>query len=188
MNIYLAGRYGRRCELAGYAQDLRDAGHLVTSRWLLGKHEMLDEKPSHDEAMRFALEDIQDLEAADVLAAFTESPGYQVGRGSGGRHVEFGYALAKCMEVCVIGHRENVFCHLPSVHHFNSFLDFMRHVDDRKKPRRMKANLDSYWPEHRMDHDEQIGCSSIPRCQPIYDSNEHKELYGKCTDDSQQAD
>ena len=37
MKIYLAARYSRIEELNVYAQELRDMGYEVTSRWLLGR-------------------------------------------------------------------------------------------------------------------------------------------------------
>lgn len=130
--IYLAGRYSRREELLRIGKQLKGMGHEVTSRWLLGKHEMKDERPGHEEAMMFAEEDIQDILKADVLVAFTEEPGAQKGRARGGRHVEFGYAIARGMRVCVVGHRENVFCHLPEVMHFDSTERFMSWARRRK--------------------------------------------------------
>jgi nucleoside 2-deoxyribosyltransferase len=44
----------------------------------------------------------------------------------GGRHVEFGYALAKGKRVVVIGERENVFHHHPSVKLHASVDDWLR--------------------------------------------------------------
>jgi len=124
LKIYIAGRYGRRKELAECAEELRAIGHSITSRWLTGIHDALDEKPSIEEARRFALEDLEDLNAADILLAFTEAPGETQGRARGGRHVELGYAIAKGKPICIIGHRENVFCSLPEVFHFDTFRAF----------------------------------------------------------------
>ena len=43
-------------------------------------------------AQPFALEDYADVSAADIVVSFTEAPGSGAARG--GRHVEFGLALA----------------------------------------------------------------------------------------------
>lgn len=126
IKFYFAGRYGRRKELLEYAEALRCAGHEVTSRWLNGEHEMHDEKPSHDQAKMFAMDDLQDIHRADILVAFTESPGDANGRARGGRHVELGYALARGMYVIVVGHRENVFCHLERIEHYKTPEEFLR--------------------------------------------------------------
>ena len=85
MKVYLAARYSRREELCGYREQLVAMGHEVTSRWLNGEHQALDEelvtRPSL--AMRFALDDLEDIEASRMLVAFTESP--RTGATRGGR-------------------------------------------------------------------------------------------------------
>lgn len=118
MKVYLAARYSRRLELAGYARELRDLGIEVTSRWLLGLHDTPPEgvAPEGVEHWRWCAEDdIADVDAADVLVALTEPEGNVVGRGRGGRHVELGYAIARGKAVIVVAHRENVFCCLPQI-------------------------------------------------------------------------
>jgi len=109
MRIYIAARYDRRFEMLGVAATLMRAGHDVTSRWIEGG------RPGDGE-LGSAVQDVGDLERADCLVSFTE----QADRGvpwaaRGGRHVEFGIALATGKRVCVVGPRENVFHHLPWV-------------------------------------------------------------------------
>ena len=133
MKIYLAARYSRRLELCGYREQLQRAGHIVTSRWLNGAHQITDVGmpigPSGEslvegdsgcdspEAARlrtsFAVEDVVDVFHAGVLIAFTEPP--RSGPTRGGRHVELGMAIASGKRVIVVGHRENIFCWLPGV-------------------------------------------------------------------------
>ena len=125
MLIYLAARYSRLEELQGYADDLRAIGHRVEARWLLGDHQIhegvdLVEADSISvplEGRPFALDDYVDVFKADMLIAFSEEP-RAGGASRGGRHVEFGLALAWLKQVMVVGPRENVFHTLPSVHHF----------------------------------------------------------------------
>jgi nucleoside 2-deoxyribosyltransferase len=120
MIIYLAGRYGRRQELAEYAERLRAMGHEVSSRWLLGEHEAKDVNPTKDEAAQWAREDLEDIDRSDMLIAFTEEPGSSY---RGGRHVEMGYAIARRLNLFVIGPRENVFYSIWGIKQFNSFDD-----------------------------------------------------------------
>lgn len=127
MKIYLAARYSRRDELVQYAGQLKKMGHEVTSRWIAGNHQISDNGLSDEaheaERTRFACEDWQDLWSAEMTISFTEPP-----RGSnsrGGRHVEFGAALAFGQRVIVIGHRENVFHCLPNVEFFSTGNDFL---------------------------------------------------------------
>ena len=114
MNVYLAGRFSRLPELVQYADQLESLGIHCTSRWLRGGHEWVgtsDDDIPVDRLAQFAQEDLDDLNAADVLVCFTESP--RTGPARGGRHVEMGYALAKGKAIVVVGHYENVFYCLP---------------------------------------------------------------------------
>lgn len=130
MKFYLAARYSRREELAGYAEQLRALGHEVTSRWLEGNHQISDAGLESEEAIyiaarrRFAREDIDDLLAADVCVSFTETP--RSGHSRGGRHVEFGVAIADPRLDCVvIGPRENVFHCLDCVRVYASWDEYL---------------------------------------------------------------
>ncbi len=136
IKIYLAARYSRREELCGYRTQLQQRGYTVTSRWLNGGHQIdhagkqiggdgehLVEDGTAEEAKalrrHFAVEDVEDVYAADMLIAFTEQP--RSGHSRGGRHVEFGLAIARGKKVIVVGPRENVFCWLPEIEAFDSF-------------------------------------------------------------------
>jgi len=76
MRIYLAARYSRFPEMAQYAKELTALGHTVTSRWILGDHDIRAHGQSDaDHYMRlWAQEDWEDLCAADVVISFTEAP------------------------------------------------------------------------------------------------------------------
>lgn len=98
MNIYLAGRMGRREELREYAEELMGSGHVVTARWLFGD---LDTSRSEADLLRdpelrmvangIAVRNLEDLKRAELSLHFTEEPGSSFPFGS--RHVEFGIAL-----------------------------------------------------------------------------------------------
>lgn len=124
--IYLAARYSRRAELCTYRDILEKKGFTVTSRWLDGNHQIDDAGLSLEakaaERTRFAQEDWDDLMSADWCISFTETPRSSNSRG--GRHVEYGAALAKGMSCTVIGPRENVFHCLPSVVVFPNWDEF----------------------------------------------------------------
>lgn len=125
--IYIAGRYSRREEFAEHAVKLRRCGHTVTSRWLDGNHEITDGRSvrgADEDRARFANEDWCDLTLADVCISFTEPPDAKASRG--GRHVEFGIALALNKKCIVIGDRENVFHYMPEVDFYPTWLHFVR--------------------------------------------------------------
>lgn len=104
--VYLTARWGRLDEMRLHREALVSAGHSVTSRWL-------DEAEGTQPA-EAALVDLDDIRVSDYLIAFTESK--EVGYYTGGRHVELGFALAQShVQIILVGGRENVFCHLPSI-------------------------------------------------------------------------
>lgn len=114
MKVYLSARYCRRLELLGYAKQLERFGLQVTSQWLFDGG-----APSEAEAfcrrgpLPRALDDLAGVETADVLVFFSEPPTEPVaGAERGGRHVEFGVALARGLRCIVVGPRENVFHYL----------------------------------------------------------------------------
>lgn len=149
--IYLASRYSRREELCAYREQLRTIGHEVTSRWLNGSHQISDTgKPigEHGESlvegdsggqseeaqrlrMMFAIEDVSDCVNAEVCISFTEPPRSTASRG--GRHVEFGIALALKKSTIVIGYRENIFHWLPQIQFFETWDDAFSYIQSATK-------------------------------------------------------
>lgn len=123
--FYLAGRYSRRDEFKALVPLFIERGHHVTSRWL---HEdkplnsqMSDLTPQFCEDT--AAIDLRDIDGADFLIFFAEDP--LIGTPRGGRHVEFGYALAMHKFLIVIGGAENIFHYLPGVQHFETIEDYL---------------------------------------------------------------
>lgn len=106
MKIYITARWGRRDEMRSHRISLEKAGHKVNSRWL-------DEPDGTPEAKAASI-DLTDICMSDVLVVFSETP--DIGYYTGGRHVEFGYAIALDKRIIVIGPRENIFMHVPTVH------------------------------------------------------------------------
>lgn len=148
---YLAGRYGRRLELADYADQLRALGHQVTSHWLNGElqdHELEVETDGGPDkvpeiACRLAEQDTEDVAFADVVVSFTEPPDSTASRG--GRHVNFGMALGWLLagyttvdgqrrRLIVIGPRENVFHCLREVAVFPDWSSFLATVEPAPLP------------------------------------------------------
>lgn len=127
MKIYLAARYIHHPWLRDVAAELTAMGHEVTSRWIQGGHELSKEgsaAAAEADRRRFAMEDVEDLRAADCCLSFTEAPRSTNSRG--GRHVEFGLALGLGKRVIVVGHRENVFHCLPEVEYCATWADAKR--------------------------------------------------------------
>jgi hypothetical protein len=143
MQFYLASRYKRREELCKYREELLELGHTVEARWLDGSHQISDKgTPIGDggEAMveatgghgkegeklmeKFARDDIEDVCFADAVINFTEPPRSEANRG--GRHVEYGIALALKKRLIIVGYRENLF-------HWVPFAEFYQTWEEAKK-------------------------------------------------------
>lgn len=119
MKFYLCARYSRRDELRTVRTRLEAIGHQTTSRWLDTDWEGIERQdkvyssaapPEYRE--EYACKDMGDVAACDCLIAFTEEPR---SGGRGGRHVEFGAAIALNKRLIVVGFRENLFYHHPDV-------------------------------------------------------------------------
>ena len=122
MKIYLASRYSRAPQLRQVRDELETMGHTITSRWIDGGHELTKDgstQAAHLERSRFATEDWEDMMAADWVISFTEEPRKTNTRG--GRHVEFGGAIAFNKRCMVVGWRENVFHCLPQIEFFKNW-------------------------------------------------------------------
>jgi hypothetical protein len=159
MNIYLAARYSRRAEMLVYRTQLEAIGHIVTSRWINGSHQLdtsgtpigdhgehLVESGDCREAarlrQRFCEEDLADVLSCDCLISFTEEP-RQPTTNRGGRHVELGIAIGqaaagKDRRLITVGWRENIFHWLPQVEFYETWVDARAALEGRyavKEPR-----------------------------------------------------
>jgi nucleoside 2-deoxyribosyltransferase len=118
MKVYLAAPYQSKDQINIYAAELRAGSITVTSSWLDEPHSPTTShhELTHDENQRYALQDVKDVQAADVLVFFTD-PTKSIVRA--GRHVEFGIAVQRRIPIYVVGAEyENIFHHLPKVIHF----------------------------------------------------------------------
>lgn len=133
MNIYLAARFSRRPECNALAQILKRHGHVITSRWVKPDcdHVMptgLSAQAEDSERRRFAMEDIDDVLACDWMISLMEEPRSNT---RGGRHIEFGMAVALGKRLTIIGPRETVFHHIDAVQHFATTDDFVASLGEQ---------------------------------------------------------
>lgn len=131
MKIYLAARFSRRHELHAIGVELQKQGYTIVSRWSLPDSDHvvpvgMSEQAADAERLRFATEDVEDVIRADWMISLMETPR---NNSRGGRHIEFGMALALGQRLTIIGPRETVFHHLPSVEHFNTAEEFIKSLD-----------------------------------------------------------
>ena len=107
VTIYLAAPFELISVMGVLAADLTRAGFTIRASWLLADPDDLDLYAAD------ALRDLTDIDAADIVVVANPPEYYR--SGSGGRHVEMGYALALGKPVVLWGHPSNVFHLLPDV-------------------------------------------------------------------------
>lgn len=116
MRIYIAGQYARKLEFREYAQEAEKLGIKVGADWLMEDEDpksKLNESPD-EKLVRYSQKDYWDIGACDIFVFFAEDQENQPPRG--GRHVEFGIAMALGKPVVVIGEHENIFHYCPGFH------------------------------------------------------------------------
>jgi hypothetical protein len=128
--VYLSARFGRQEEMRAHAAALRKMGHTITSRWI-------DMAPGL--TAENALIDVFDVEGSDVMIHFSEPLGSA--NAGGGRYFELGmaYALKKSgrslHRVILVGDREIVFHHLPTIEAYATFAEAAAGISRRSWPR-----------------------------------------------------
>lgn len=129
MRIYLAADYVRKHEMRGCRDVIEALGHEVTSSWIdtpdhvedagIGSSAITD--GNYMDYASYAKTDWNDIHVSDMLVLFTTG---ELTRG--GRHTEFGLALAWGKMTAIVGPREHVFHCLPEVAHHKTWLAFVR--------------------------------------------------------------
>jgi nucleoside 2-deoxyribosyltransferase len=106
MKVYIAAPFQCLGDADLLRQQFETAGIGCTARWITDAlaAELSDE---------WARNDLADVAAADALVAM--NPAGWESSGTGGRHVEFGYALALDKPIYLLGERTNIFHHLSRV-------------------------------------------------------------------------
>jgi nucleoside 2-deoxyribosyltransferase len=103
--VFYLGGPGELKEMAkAIAQALRDKGHVISSTW----HDVDD-----PEAEETALRDFSQIEDAEEFILL--NPAEWAHKGTGGRHVEFGYAVARGKDMIVLGSRTNIFHRIETI-------------------------------------------------------------------------
>ena len=79
---------------------------------------------NHLEAANYALLDLENVDACDVLIMFNPEDGSQ----SPGRNVEYGYAVAKGKQIWLVGPKTSVFSYLPGIRYFKDEEDVKQYL------------------------------------------------------------
>lgn len=131
--VYLAARFSRRHECNELGHILKARGCVITSRWTKPDcdHVLptgISRQAADHKRERFALEDVDDVRDANWTISLMEEPR---GNSRGGRHIEFGIAIALGHRLTIIGPRETVFHHLPQVEQFDTVEQFVASLAER---------------------------------------------------------
>lgn len=120
MTFYLAARWEDR-ETAKRIRSVICAalGWKCSSRWLEDEPEAKNDA----EKALWARLDLDDIDKSDMLILLNPEKNHR--SGTGGRHVEFGYAYANGKELTLIGGRENIFHWLPQVDAYATLNEFL---------------------------------------------------------------
>jgi nucleoside 2-deoxyribosyltransferase len=142
VTVYLASRSEDRNHIQQVAKQLRSKGISITSGWLRYggmAYQHLDRMSEADAWRLVATNDLSDVDAADLVAVFSPVKALKIG--TGGRHIEFGYAYGTGKPIVLVGKPGTVFHYLPGVHHVPKEKDLaafiLSGVWRNKKKRRM---------------------------------------------------
>ena len=124
MKVYIASRFERKDEMKSLSKILPGFGIHVQSRWLdetiSPTSQLSDITPVY--AKEQAGYDLEDIDSVDTLLFFADPVPLTV---RGGKHVEFGYALAKGKRIIVVGGNDNIFHYLDNIVHYLTVEDFI---------------------------------------------------------------
>jgi nucleoside 2-deoxyribosyltransferase len=124
MKVYLAARFEQKREIKALVPLLQENGLQVQARWLDEEisptSQLSDLTPAY--CTEQAQVDLDDIKACDIFVLFADEVAKTT---RGGKHVEFGVALAQGKRVIVVGSPENIFHYLPGVIHYASLGDFL---------------------------------------------------------------
>lgn len=109
MKIYIAAPWPTRSIAINVMGWLEAQGHYVTSRWLKD----VEDQFALDQQHIYAQKSLADVREADLLLALNGIEWKDAG--TGGRHVELGYAIALKKQIVLVGVRTNVFHYLDCV-------------------------------------------------------------------------
>jgi nucleoside 2-deoxyribosyltransferase len=113
LKVYVAARFTRKDEVAALAMRIERAGAVVCTDWFLEAESDLHEL-SDDVRQSRAERDISHVRNCDILVMLAG------GGARGGRHFEFGFAMALGIPCWIVGEREHIFHWLPWVEVFDS--------------------------------------------------------------------
>ena len=117
IKLYIASRFQDREDALALKERLQARGALVTSTWLTpldgNNANMATLNGRYQECRARATCDLDDIVGSDAVVVMSPLKAHK--SGTGGRHVELGFAVGVGKPVFLLGSRENVFHYLPHI-------------------------------------------------------------------------
>lgn len=132
LRVYVAARWDDRGDACIAKAILEEHGVVCTSTWLTPHDnqsmDALKAKGSVvQECREKAVKDFEDIDGSDCVLLLSAKKSHR--NGTGGKHVETGYAMARGKPVFVMGERENIFHYHPMVRVVDSVSAFLRALE-----------------------------------------------------------
>jgi hypothetical protein len=144
MKVYLAASWSRQVEMKQLSLELKAMGIGVTSRWLDEAEKTNASRDRHRRNM--AVNDANDVRAADVLVRFTDERvrldgDYEVLKdtlvraslATGARMFETGLAWGAGIPIIVVGGHQNVFDYLPNIIHLKDVVELKKYLSSTEE-------------------------------------------------------
>lgn len=119
MKIYLAAQFKEQALMREWRNKLTATGHTITSSWL-----DVNESTETTQAAIEAVKDLREIKEAHCIISHTLKRGDLFT--GGGRHIEYGYALALDKLMINVGGIESVFHEIPTVIRRNSIEEVIK--------------------------------------------------------------
>jgi nucleoside 2-deoxyribosyltransferase len=127
LKVYVAARWDDRDDALLIKDFILKAGLICTSTWLTPHDDQsMDslKQSAIEKPRQRAIKDFEDIDACDVYLVYSPKKSHR--NGTGGKHVEMGYAMAKGKPCVLVGERENIFHYHPTVRVVDGVANFLK--------------------------------------------------------------
>lgn len=138
LKVYVAARWDDRDDALLIKKLLEEHNVFVTSTWLTPHdNQSMDALKANGpyraikEARERAVKDFEDIDKSDCILVYSPRKGFR--NGTGGKHVELGYAMATGKAIFLMGERENIFHYHPTVRIVDSVESFLKALEIEPK-------------------------------------------------------
>lgn len=132
MKIFLASVFAERGAMRVWRELIENQGHKVTSHWIDSPFKS-DDDATPIELSIAAEQNVHDIEDCDYFVLDSRLFVQNI-YGHGGRHIDFGIALALKKKICLIGTPESPYHLLPPITHHETIISFLKELREENNP------------------------------------------------------